>query len=156
MSSGRKTFHPAAPRAAVLPRRTEGAARAADRGTRFVIAVLSAITLGAILAIVEEPTARMILGALVMGFLTWSAYTSASQPRIAHGPPSGVRERRNSHTLRHRVNEFLRGVRVLDALAHDTVSGRVPKETGEKVLGDAENRLHDLVREIRGLAGRNV
>lgn len=126
----------------------------AEGGSRLFIVILSIVALSAILGLVEQPIPRIILGALVIGFLTWSAYTSASQPAKGLGPPPGIRERRRSHTLRHRVNEFLRDVRRLDAIAKDVAQGHVSKETGDKALEEIEKRLHDLVKQMRGLAGR--
>lgn len=128
----------------------------AEGGSRLVIVVLSVLALSAILGLVEQPLGRVILGALVMGFLTWSAYTSASQPSKTIGPPAGIRERRRSHTLRHRVNELLRDVRRLDAIAKDIKAGHVSRETGDRALDEIEKRLHELVKQMRSLAGRDV
>lgn len=137
-----------------VPQAAPAARSSGDAGSRLFIVVLSVVALSAILGLVEALIPRMILGALVMGFLTWSAYTSASQPRTMAGPPSGVRERRRNHTLRHRVNEFLRGVRRLDGIARDTREGFVKKETAEKALAEIDRGLHELARQIRFLAGR--
>jgi hypothetical protein len=128
----------------------------AEGGSRLFIVGLSILALSAILGLVEQIVPRIVLGVIVMGFLTWSAYTSAAQPRKQAGPPPGIRERRKSHTLRHRVNEFLRDVRRLDAIAKDVAAGHVSKETGEKALDEIEKRLHDLVKQMRGLAGRGM
>ena len=127
-----------------------------EGGSRLLIVILSILALSAILGLVENPIHRIILGALIIGFLTWSAYTSASQPTKTSGPPPGIRERRKSHTLRHRVNEFLRDIRRLDAIAKDVSQGHVSKETGDKALEEIEKRLHEVVKQIRGLAGRTM
>lgn len=125
-----------------------------EGGSRNFIVVLSIVALGVILGLVEQTIPRIILGVVVMSFLTWSAFTAASQPRKSLGPPVGIRERRKSHTLRHRVNEFLRDVRRLDAIAKDVSQGHVSKETGDRALEEIEKRLHEVVKNIRNLAGR--
>lgn len=125
-----------------------------EGGSRVFIVLLSILALSAILGLVEELIPRMVLGALVMGFLTWSAYTSASQPNGEMGPPPGVRERRRNHTLRRRVDEFLRNVRRMDGIARDTLQGHVSKDTGQRAITEIDRGLHDLARQIRQLAGR--
>jgi hypothetical protein len=127
-----------------------------DAAGRTFIVVLSIVTLSAILGLVEAMIPRMVLGALVMGFLTWSAYTSASRPRGMAGPPPGVRERRRNHTLRRRIDEFLRSVRRMDGIARDTREGFVRKETADRALLEIERTLNDLTRQIRVLAGRST
>ncbi len=128
----------------------------AEGSSRLLIVVLSILALSAILGLVDNVLHRIIFGALVMGFLTWSAYTSATQPTKTVGPPPGIRERRKSHTLRHRVNEFLRDIRRLDAIAKDISQGHVSQDTGDKALDEIEKRLHELVKQMRGLAGRGM
>lgn len=125
-----------------------------DGGGRTFIVVLSIVTLSAILGLVEALIPRMLLGALVMGFLTWSAYTAASRPNERTGPPPGVRERRRNHTLRRRIDEFLRSVRRMDGIARDTREGFVRKETADRALLEIERTLNNLTRQIRALAGR--
>ena len=137
-----------------IPQAAAAAQSSGDAGGRVFIIVLSIVALSAILGLVEDLIPRMALGAVVMGFLTWSAYTSASQPGLAAGPPSGLRERRRNHTLRRRVDEFLRGVRRLDGIARDTREGFVTQETAEKALSEIDRGLHELARQIRFLAGR--
>ncbi|MGH7544641.1 MAG: hypothetical protein ACREKI_00500 [Gemmatimonadota bacterium] len=127
---------------------------ASEGGSRNFIVFLSILALGVILGLVEQTIPRIVLGVVVMGFLTWSAYTAASQPGKSLGPPAGIRERRKSHTLRHRVNEFLRDVRRLDAIAKDVSQGHVSRDTGDKALEEIEKRLHEVVKQIRNLAGR--
>lgn len=125
-----------------------------EGGSRLFIVALSILALSAILGLVDELIPRVLLGALVMGFLTWSAYTSASQPQTYLGPPPGIRERRRNQALRRRVDEFLRSVRRMDGIARDTREGFVRKETSERALAELDRGLHDLTRKMRDLAGR--
>jgi hypothetical protein len=122
--------------------------------TRLFIVALSILALSAILGLVDQLIPRVLLGALVMGFLTWSAYTSASQPQKHLGPPPGIRERRRNPALRRRVDEFLRSVRRMDGIARDTREGFVRKETSEAALSEIDRGLHNLTRQMRELAGR--
>lgn len=127
-----------------------------ERASRVFIAALSVLALSAILGLVDQPMPRVVLGALIMGFLTWSAYTSAPQPQKPLRPPLGFPERRKAHTLRLRVAEFLRGIRRLHAIARDVAAGHVSKETGEKAFDEIERQLHGLIRQMRSVAGRNL
>lgn len=123
-------------------------------GSRVVIVVLSIIALNTVLGLVDERIPRMLLGALMMGFLTWAAFTAARPPAATAGRPSGVGERRKSHALRHRVDEFLKNVRRLHAIAQDAREGHVSRELADKALAEIERQLEELLKQIEDLAGR--
>lgn len=151
--------HVATPRAGTedsreMIRRASSASRH-DRLRLFIVG-LSIVALSAILVLVEGIIPRILLGAVAMAFLTWSACTWGRQPRAQLGLPSGLRERRSKHVLRHRVNEFLRSVRRLDRIARGASEGNVTTGTAEDAISEIYRSLDDLTRQIRVLAGRNT
>lgn len=127
-----------------------------EAGSRLFIVALSVVALSAILVLVDDPIHRVVLGGLLMGFLTWAASTSASRPGASLGPPPGVRERRRAHMLRRSLEQFLRDVRRLDAIARDVIQKPGPNGKADERMEELEKRLHNLITEISELAGRDL
>ncbi len=97
----------------------------------------------------------MTFAAIVMGFVTWSVHTSARRWSWGTKEAPQPRKERRNHALRHRVNTFLQNVRRLDAIARDALQQKVPRATGDRALDELEGRLHELIGQMREVAGRD-
>lgn len=98
----------------------------------------------------------MLVAAAAAAWLAGFAYTSGRRARTRSELPRGLRDRRNKHVLRHRVNEFVRCVRELDRIARGTSGGHVSSGAAENAISDIYRSLDDLTRQIRVLAGRET
>ena len=132
--------------------------RRTSRGTwlRVFIVGLSIVALSAIVGLVESLIPRMLLTAVAAAWLAGFAYTAGRRSRARLGLPRGLRDRRNKHVLRHRVNEFVRSVRELDRIARGASEGHVSSGAAENAISEIYRSLDDLTRQIRVLAGRET
>ncbi|MBI4514102.1 MAG: hypothetical protein HY702_08330 [Gemmatimonadetes bacterium] len=116
----------------------------------FLLALLSLVALAVVVVAVESPGLRLGLMLLlaVPGYL--GAYLIL-QPLLPRKPKV---ERRKFFALRETTDRFIEEVRRLNALHVALASGERAPETAAAEIEAIQRRMHELVDEIRGAAGR--
>ncbi|MEJ2240036.1 MAG: hypothetical protein P8X82_17225 [Gemmatimonadales bacterium] len=124
-------------------------------GQAILLASALAVALVAnatVIYFVTAPTTRLGLALLLLAMMMWLAARLGVVSRIAQSLSKGYKRRRYVK-LRGVVDQFLEEVRRLNWAAAGAERGFRTKDEAVKDLEAMENRLHDLVKQIRSSAG---
>ncbi len=116
---------------------------------RVPLVVLEIAVLGAILALIDDPPVRVVLGVLVALLLARGAL-SDSQP--AEGAPAGELERRRDHLFRHWLNTLTKKAREFHTVCGGVKEGRVNAAVGQLKIQQIEQELQSLLSQMADVA----
>lgn len=107
----------------------------------------------AVLLAVEEPMARLALGLLLLAPIVWASARLGVVELVTQSPAERVHKRRFVR-LRSQVQQLLDEIRRLNWMAVDAERGFRSREKALREMDRIEERLKDLIAEIRTTAGQ--
>lgn len=107
----------------------------------------------AVLLAVEEPMARLALGLLLLAPIVWASARLGVVELVTQSPAERVHKRRFVR-LRSQVQQLLDEIRRLNWMAVDAERGFRSREKALAEMDRIEERLKDLIAEIRTTAGQ--
>ncbi len=125
-----------------------------SRPTAETILLVSAVLAeAAVLFFVRDAWARLSLGLLLLALVIWSAARIPVVELVTQSPSDRVHKRRFVR-LRSQVQVLLDEIRRLNWMAVDVERGFRSREKALEEMDLIEQRLKDLIEEIRGTAGQ--
>ena len=120
----------------------------------MILAIILAAAVGGDAAVSYwggNPAARTGLGLLLLGPIVWASARLGVVERVVQS--LSERRQRRFHRLRAHVEQLLAEIRRLNWLAVDANRGFRSQEVAIKEMDAIENRLREMVAQIRSAAG---
>jgi hypothetical protein len=118
-----------------------------DNSLRVPLIVLELAALAAVLALVDEPVPRVLLG-LLIGLLLARSALLAGGPSQPVGAPPGVDDRRHDHLFRHWVDVLLKKIREFHIVCQGVANGGVNMSVGQLRINEIEKEIRDLIAQV--------
>lgn len=118
----------------------------------FILLIALAAVVAVLLA-VEEPVARLALGLLLLAPIVWASARLGVVELVTQSPAERVHKRRFVR-LRSQVQQLLDEIRRLNWMAVDAERGFRSREKALSEMDRIEERLKELIAEIRSTAGQ--
>ncbi len=124
------------------------------RPTLELIVLIAALLADvAVLLYVRDSGARVSLGLLLVALIVWSSARVGVVELVTQSPAERVQKRRFTR-LRSQVQQLLDEIRRLNWMAVDAERGFRSREKALQEMDMIEERLKNLIQEIRGTAGQ--
>jgi hypothetical protein len=124
------------------------------RTTLEVILLIAFIVAeGAVLYYLEDPAARLSIGVLLLAPLVWLSSRLGLADLASQSPAARIHKRRFTR-LRGQVQQLLDEIRRLNWMAVDAERGFRNQDTALREMDLIEDRLKELIQEIRITAGQ--
>jgi hypothetical protein len=118
-----------------------------------VVLLVSLIAEAVILFMTDDPWARTSLGLLLLAPIVWSSARLGVVELVTQSPSDKVHKRRFVR-VRSQVQQLLDEIRRLNWMAVDAERGFRSREAALREMDSIEERLKDLIAEIRVTAGQ--
>ncbi len=114
---------------------------------RGPLVLVGIVTLGAILAMVENTVVRVLLGLTVALFLARAAI-AGPEPGNGNKPPVGLPERRQDHLFRHWLNTLIKKAREFHTVCEGVKEEKVNLAVGQLKIQQIEQELLKLLSQM--------
>lgn len=117
-----------------------------------VVLIVALVADVLVLLFLEDPTARLSLGLLLLAPIVWASARVGVVELLTQTQPDQVHKRRFTR-LRNQVQQLLDEIRRLNWMAVDAERGFRSRETAIREMDAIEVRLKELIEHIRETAG---
>ena len=118
----------------------------------FLLLITALIVQGVVLYTIEAPQTRLIIGLALLDVIDWSAARLSVSELMPDARARKLNQRKFVR-LRSQVGQLLDEIRRLNWMAVDAERGFRSRETAVREMDQIEDRLKELIEEIRGVAG---